>query len=483
MSTTDAGSSRRRRPPKPKRKALRVDEVYRRSAAGGFRARNPLIVIHGILGARLVVGAGGRSVWGDFRKGRLVRPDAEGVRQVALPMRLGAPLEELRGVARPDGTLGQVSGTLAGIPIRPRIYGNVMQALGVASYSDTHARGSLLGRHETAHDSVAFEFNYDWRRSLDESAGELLRFIRRATKIVQATRGTTGRIKFDIVAHSMGGMLIRYFLRHGDRLLSYADTPPRPTWAGAKYVERVVIAATPNAGSLFALDRLVAGLPGTPITPRYSPEVLGTMPAVYQLLPRTRYTPVVDGRGRGLDVYDASVWHDMGWGLAGVGDVSLGQLLPGLASEAERRETAGEHLEKCLRSAAALHRSLDTPERPPETLQFDYFLSDSLTTPRTARAVPGQPFVEPVEYGPGDRTVLRTSVLLDEREDGDWTGRLRTPLSWRSLTFLTGTHQGVLQHPAFLDRVLFLLLDAPPPGGNGPPVVCGGATRTRASRV
>ena len=76
----------------------------------------------------------------------------EGKRLTGLPMRLGAPLDELHGVARPDGTIGRVSGSLAGIPVRPRIYGNVMQALGVSSYSETFTRGSLLGRHERAHD-------------------------------------------------------------------------------------------------------------------------------------------------------------------------------------------------------------------------------------------------------------------------------------------------------------------------------------------
>jgi hypothetical protein len=462
VTTANPETRESRRPPKPVRRRLRVEDSYKRSAANGLQARNPVIVIHGILGSRLVVGggSGAGSVWGDFRKGRLVRPDAEGAKMVALPMKLGAPLEELQGVARPDGTMARVAGTLAGIPIQPRVYGNVMQALGVSSYSDTHTRGSLLGRHDKAHDSLAFEFNYDWRRSLDESAGELMSFIRRATKIVQATSRTTRRVKFDIVAHSMGGILVRYFLRYGDRLLSYAEDPPRPTWAGAKYIERVVIAATPNAGSLFALDRLVQGLPKTPITPSYSAEVLGTMPAIYQLLPRTRHRPVVDARGEPLELFDPSVWHDMGWGLAGPDDTRLAELLPGVETPGERRDTASDHLEKSLRSAGALHRCLDTPDRPPRTLMIDFFLSDSVTTPRTGRGVPGQPFVETVEYQPGDGTVLRTSVMQDEREDGDWTGRLRSPLRWHSVTFVNGSHLSILKHPTVLNRVLFLLLDA-----------------------
>ena len=391
----------------------------------------------------------------------MVRPDADGARMIALPMELGRPLDELRGVARPDGTMGRVSGTLAGIPIRPRIYGSVLQALGVSSYSETHSHGSLLGGHDAAHDDIAFEFNYDWRRSIDESAGEFMRFIRRATKIVQATRRTSRRVKFDIVAHSMGGLLVRYFLRYGDRLLSYADVPPRPTWAGSKYIERVVIAATPNAGSLFALERLVTGLPRTPITPNYPATVLGTMPAIYQLLPRNRHAPVVDVKGKALDIYNPSIWHDMGWGLAGATDSGLADVLPSLANEKERRDTAAEHVEKSLRSASALHRSLVSAENPPETVKFDYFLSDSLTTPRTGRAIPGQPFIEPVEYGPGDQTVLRTSVMLDEREQGDWGGRLDTPLKWDSLTFVNGSHLSILHHPSFLNRVLYLLLDDP----------------------
>ena len=54
--------------PKFKPRPLRIEDVYEHSARSGLQGRNPLIVIHGILGSRLTVGDRGQSIWGDFRK-------------------------------------------------------------------------------------------------------------------------------------------------------------------------------------------------------------------------------------------------------------------------------------------------------------------------------------------------------------------------------------------------------------------------------
>ncbi len=63
-----------------------------------------------------------------------------------------------------------------------------------------------------------------------------------------------------------------------------------------------------------------------------------------------------------------------------------------------------------------------------------------------------------------DGSVLRSSALMDERVGGRWTARLQTPVTWTSVRFLFNDHLGMTKDPAFTDNVLYLLLEAPPPG-------------------
>ncbi len=88
-------------------------------------------------------------------------------------------------------------------------------------------------------------------------------------------------VKFDIVAHSMGGLVARYFLRYGTAELPDDGSLPEITWAGAQHVENLVMIGTPNSGSLDALVNLVDGFRPALFLPHYSSALLGTMPAIY----------------------------------------------------------------------------------------------------------------------------------------------------------------------------------------------------------
>ncbi len=64
----------------------------------------------------------------------------------------------------------------------------------------------------------------------------------------------------------------------------------------------------------------------------------------------------------------------------------------------------------------------------------------------------------------GWRTVLtRASALMDERlaDSADWSPRLTSPVRFQSVTFLLSDHRSLTSDPAFIDNVLFLLLEAP----------------------
>ena len=438
-----------------------VPSIYRRAARHDPANRNPVIVIPGILGSKLIAPGADRQVWGDLRRGTAQPGFAEGAQLVGLPMKVGVALDQLRGEAETDGTLDEIKGKFAGMPIRKRVYGDILSAMGVSlSGQESKYTPEYDGRGL----ATAFEFDYDWRRSLDESAIRLQRFIQQATRFIQAQRGNYEPVTFDVVAHSMGGLVLRYFLQYGGQLVPYDGSIPRPTWEGAASIETVVIVATPNAGSMFSLGRLVQGLEKTPIHPKYDPTLIGTMPALYQLLPRNRHKPLrIPGESAVPDLFDLNVWVRLGWGLASPSkDRERAWLLPGVETDKERHDIALDHLQKCLRSARSFHHAVDTIATPPPPhLRMHLIVGDSLLTPIRAAAKPGDTTLTYERMAPGDKTVLRSSVLLDERIGGTWTPRLRSPLKWNSITFVPCNHIQITRHPTVIDNVLFRLLEDP----------------------
>jgi hypothetical protein len=66
-----------------------------------------------------------------------------------------------------------------------------------------------------------------------------------------------------------------------------------------------------------------------------------------------------------------------------------------------------------------------------------------------------------VDSGPGDGLVLRRSALLDEREEQTLGTRLVSPISWSQVLFVFSDHLGITKDPAFVDNILYFLLESP----------------------
>lgn len=438
--------------------------IYRVAARQSLATRNPVIVIPGIMGSRLVVKAERRSIWGDFANDHARPAVAEDAQLIAVPMALGEPLDRLVGMGYADGSLADFRCKFAGIPLRRRVYGNVLAAMGVSGYVEVGDGGEDAAAEGTGH-AAAFEFDYDWRRSLDESAIRFQRFVKQLGRHIRSHRRHREPLRFDVVAHSMGGLLLRYYLQYGGQLLPYDGSPPRATWEGAAHVENAILVGTPNAGSISSLERLIAGLGGNPVIPNYDPAILGTMPSLYQLLPRARHHPLeIDGEPEPPDPLDLDAWVRHGWGLADPARAAtLAKLLPGTDTPAERRRLALDHLGKCLESARAFQQALDimAPGQPSH-LRFHLFAGDTLPTPATMRLGRNGDGVRVSRHGAGDRVVLRASALLDERagqEEGQ--PRVQSPIRWDGVTFVPGTHLGITHHPVTVDNILYLLLERP----------------------
>lgn len=444
-----------------------IGAIYNRSAQYEGIDRNPIIAIPGIMGSKLVDPESGKLVWGVLGGG--VKPSQpDGARLLALPMREGASLAELTDEVHADGVLDRLRVRLFGLPINIGAYQNVMRTLGVGGYRDKQ-----IGLGDVDYGDghfTCFQFPYDWRRDLVENAARLEAFIAEKSAYVQEQRkkrfgDAGGPVQFDLISHSMGGLLTRYYLRYGVADLPADGSTPVPTWAGAENVGRVVIVGTPNAGSLDALLDLVNGRKFGFGLPTFQPALLGTLPTLYQLLPRDRHGPLVDADDRTVRVeriYDPVFWQGMGWGLLDPEqDKFLQMLLPDADSRAARQRIALDHLTKSLARAEQFHRALDQPIEPPTNLSLSLIAGDASPTVSVVAVDRATGALSAVETAPGDGTVLRTSALLDERWGGEWRPGLVSPIAWSKVTFLFQDHLGMTKDPVFTDNILYTLLERP----------------------
>jgi len=106
-----------------------LKRIYDRSAQYHLPDRNPVIVIPGILGSRLVDEETGVTVWGAFRKDYADPKTDEGARLISLP--LTADLDEnhshhIKTSVRTDGVLESLQLDLAGIPITIQAYAGIL---------------------------------------------------------------------------------------------------------------------------------------------------------------------------------------------------------------------------------------------------------------------------------------------------------------------------------------------------------------------
>ena len=450
-----------------------LKRLYDRSAQYHLPDRNPVIVIPGILGSRLVDEDTGVTVWGAFRKDYANPGSDEGARLIALP--LSADLEQDRNhhietSVRADGVLESLLLDFAGIPISIQAYAGILSTLGAGSYRD-ESLGLEAIDYGTDH-FTCFQFDYDWRQDIPYNASRLKAFIDEKRKDVQAQYKKeygieNAEVKFDIVGHSMGAILTRYFARYGATDLDRIPSGAVP-WNGADDVERLILVAPPNAGSIEALDQLVNGFnTGSPVLPFYHEALIGSFPSVYQLLPRSRHGTLVwngDKDAPVQDMLDPELWQSLKWGLSGESekmDEVLAQLLPDVRTPSERRKIAREYQAVALNRARLFQTAMDRPARPPQDLEMHLVAGDNRQTPQVASVDKSSGEFSILEYGLGDETVTRSSALLDERAGQTWAPRLVSPIDWSATLFIPGKHRTITSSPIFTDNVLYWLLEEP----------------------
>src|SRR5262249_39722321 len=114
----------------------------------------------------------------------------------------------------------------------------------------------------------------------------------------------------------------RYAAMYGDIDLEMGKPAPKPTWAGAADINRIVIMGTPNEGSALAMNSLLNGFAvggiqiNLPFVQNPSKFDIFTLPSAYQLLPAPGTLQAYDENLKPIqvDIYDPQTWTKYGWG-------------------------------------------------------------------------------------------------------------------------------------------------------------------------
>lgn len=322
------------------------------------QGKNPVIVIPGLIGSELVNGKTGEVVW--FKPQRSKQDD------------LRLPVSANLARNRDSLTAKDVLRTFKiGIFPKADVYEGLAKSLETHGYIE----GSWSNPPVKGYEDTFYVFAYDWRRDNVENARKLIRQIQ-ALKV----KLKKPDLKFDVIAHSMGGLITRYAAMYGD-----ADIPagrkPVPTWAGAGNFRKIFLLGTPNEGSVLSLNSLANGVSffgisiNLPFIQNLTKFDLFTIPSAYQLLPADGTLKAYDENLKPLkiDLYDASTWTKYGWNV--IEDKSFGKEF----SAAEQRN-ARAYFVTVLNRAKAFQEALNAPSKGAVPVSINLVGSDCKPT-------------------------------------------------------------------------------------------------------
>jgi pimeloyl-ACP methyl ester carboxylesterase len=397
-----------------------------------------VVLIPGILGTQLLR-PDGTQAW-------LNLGNAFGYHDLTLPLTL--PLSGSRDELVPGPLLGTDT-------VLPRVFGfteyaDVIDLLEDAGFSAGRLRPGRPDYHV---------FSYDWRRDLVESA----RALHEHLEALAEARGDA-QARFNLIGHSMGGLVARYYLRFGT---AEPDENAPVTWAGARRIRHLVLVSAPNGGSIPALNAILNGeRVGLSYTTLAAP-VISRMPSIYQLLPPAGASALLH-RGQPLeaDLHELSTWQRFGWGP--FRPRSLPRPPGGEAEPAGEREAGRAFLGAVLARARAFHRALARRPDTPCPTRVLVLGGDCLPTLARAVVAPRRgvsPRFEPLDpreseamHEAGDGRVTRASVLAahlpgaDDAESGSGLPEVTQAF------FGSAEHHGIYREPTFQSMLLRLLL-------------------------
>jgi pimeloyl-ACP methyl ester carboxylesterase len=430
-------------------------DLSRLYASGMEEARTPpVILIPGALGSRLLDKHNHREVWPGSTPHLLAGSKQD----------LVLPFDPVTLQPIDDGL--EASGLFEEV-LNADFYGAILRTL-------RQSGGFVPGKLGAPADPGVrryYVFAYDWRQDNVTSA-------KRLDALIEQLRldYDDPTLKVNVIAHSMGGLVTRYYLRYGTVDALQGDGVFPINMAGAGKVGTAVLLGTPNLGSVSSLQSMLLG--HRVGLRRIEPEVLATMPSVYELLPHplTDWSVDPSGKDLDLDLYDVATWKRMQWSVFDPIVIRRLQARFKGRSEANAYISAlqayfARNLERARRFIWSV-----TFEEPSSPVKFVVFGGDCALTPARiviepqagrslARLFPAD--VEHKVFGvdytrlmlePGDGEVTKPSLLAREALNpvAPHNDALFFPLAYAF--FLCESHERLTGNINFQDNLLNVLL-------------------------
>jgi pimeloyl-ACP methyl ester carboxylesterase len=424
----------------------RLDMAAIHQGSASRPQRNPIILIHGFLGSKLQDARTHESVWGGVMNAiKRGRSDD-----------LSLPIDSL-DLARDRDDL--VPYALVESVVGLKFYTTLLESLrDVGGYRQGDIENPKPG-------DTLFIYDYDWRRDNVESAIGLGHAIERIKNRLHAPD-----MRFDIVAHSMGGLVAQYYLGFGTQDVIGLSGPCMATWAGAPDIGRLILIGTPLQGTMSALRILNTGFSRS-----MSPEVVFTMPSLYQLLPSDGQTHIIDPRGNAVDVdlYDAREWVRNRWSVFGS---RTSDPDPAVSEGNPAEDPPRRFLQAALDRARAFHEALAAAAVDRSPIPIHLFGSDCIPTLDRAilkptssgpvllfdgESAPDARQLEKQMLVPGDGTVTTGSLLARGAGGYGAADRDTGSRTFASTFFFCETHGLLPADRGFQDNLLYVLFESP----------------------
>lgn len=254
----------------------------------------PVVLIHGVLGSKLRNKTTNKDLWPGSAT-RLFLSDYSDIAFDIDSDSLAPMSDNIEAYAISEGAVGK------------DFYGKIVKTLGDAAGYKLAKIGDPIDPKQKNY----YIFHYDWRQDNVVSSAQLADFI---DKIQVDYKNLD--LKVDIIAHSMGGLIARYYIRYGKQdVLEDNDFDKKVTMYGGDRVRRVVLLGTPNLGSVKTLNVFISGV-NTGLK-QIGTETLATMPSLYQLFPHPLNNWIVNGTGKPLDrdLFDVETWRRFQWSI------------------------------------------------------------------------------------------------------------------------------------------------------------------------
>lgn len=405
----------------------------------------PVILIPGVLGSRLTRGVGGAEAWPGSTRKLLTSRYSELALRVD-PETL-EPLDD-----------GLVASGLFDAAAGQDFYGRIVRELSESSGYQIATPGERMERPK----SRLYLFPYDWRQDNVITAGKLDRFIEQ----IRRDYGDPA-LRVDVIAHSMGGLVVRYYERYGTADVLGGNTF-NVTGAGAAKLRRVVLLGTPSQGTVNAVHSFLNGY--RVALSRLPTEGVALMPALYQLFPHPLVDWVVDINGQALrrDLFDVRTWRQYQWSIFNPG---VRRRVQRQAALWPKQAVLERWFEKQLGRSRRFVLALMVPTGEVGLIDPLLLGGDCIPTPRRlviehlegnalarlrpeqiARPLPGVDY-DLLMYEAGDGSVTKSSLLARQRLEPEMPPHEQEPVEPGRSMLLCEPHDELTGNRDFLEAM------------------------------